>query len=64
MNKELLDDVQLQEGYDFEGNKVTISTEKAALEREMINRELNERVEEAVRKALGKDTFESRGDKG
>ena len=62
--RELPDDVQLQEGYDLEGNKVKISAEQAALVREMINREQTERFEEAVRKALVKYTSDSKDGKG
>ena len=53
--KELSKDVKLTEGCDFEGNKIAISEEQAALVREIINKELNDRVEEAVRRALEKE---------
>jgi transcriptional regulator with XRE-family HTH domain len=53
--KELPKNMILTEGYDFAGNKVTISEEQAAIVRDIINKELNERVEEAVRKVLKKD---------
>lgn len=53
--RELPEDMDLTKGYDFEGNKTTISDEQAAVVRQIINKELNERVEEAVRKILSKE---------
>ena len=62
--RELPKDVQINEGYDFDGNRVTISDEQAALVREIINAELNERVAEAVRKIFerGESGINHRGE--
>jgi transcriptional regulator with XRE-family HTH domain len=55
LERELPPEAQLTEGYDIEGNKVTISDEEADRVRKLINEELNKHVEEAVRKILAKE---------